>query len=98
MSPLNNLGWYCHFWIRYEFYASVQIQPITKTEGASFSSTNVAWTYAVNFFEFGYPGSAMNTLGTRSSPIFHLFQNITFLDMVRFYRCPLVTQPTVSKH
>jgi len=48
-SPLTNLHWYHHFLIRYEFYAAEQIQTIIKTESASFSWTNVAWTYAVIF-------------------------------------------------
>ena len=46
---LANLHWYRHFLIRYEFYAAVQIQTIIQTESASFSRTNVAWTYAVIF-------------------------------------------------
>jgi len=37
------------FSTQYEFYAAVQIQTTIKTESASFSRTNVAWTYAVIF-------------------------------------------------
>jgi len=40
---------YHRFLIRYKFYAAARIQTITETEGASFSWTNVARTYAVIF-------------------------------------------------
>jgi len=71
--------WCRHFSIWYEFYASAPIQTIVKTESASFSWTNVVWTYAVIFWVLvswqcrvakNYPGNKLPgyPTGTRGSP------------------------------